>query len=190
MEDERTVLVVGATGKQGRSTVKFLLGPDRPASPGIKFKVLALTRDTSSESARQLLERNKQHVDNFTLVQGDLDKPDSIRNIFQDAASSDNCGIWGVFVALAYPGLGESAKGEIQQAKVRFSVARPKAHYRFVDAWLSCSCWPTLPLSSRLSPSYIQAAFRLAPARMTTLTTPTVRNHRLKSIAGNWAQRA
>lgn len=118
MEAERTVLVVGATGKQGRSTVKFLLEPDQPTSPDIKFKVLALTRDTSSESARQLLERNKQHVDNFSLVQGDLDKIDSIRKVFEAAASSDGGGIWGVFVALAYPGLGESAEGEIKQAKV------------------------------------------------------------------------
>lgn len=118
MEAERTVLVVGATGKQGRSIVKFLLEPDPPASPDIKFKVLALTRDTSSESARQLLERNQQHEDKFSLVRGDLDKPDSIRKVFADAASSDRGGIWGVFVALAYPGLGQSAEGEIRQAKV------------------------------------------------------------------------
>lgn len=118
MEAERTVLVVGATGKQGRGTVKFLLGPDQPASPGVKFRVLALTRAISSESARQLVEQNKQHVDNFSLVQGDLDKPDSIRKIFQDAASPDSRGLWGVFVALAYPGLGESAKGEVKQAEV------------------------------------------------------------------------
>lgn len=122
MEAERTVLVVGATGKQGRSTVKFLLGPDGLASPDIKFKILALTRDKSSESARKLLERNKQHEGNFSLVQGDLDKPDSIRKIFQDAASSGGRGIWGVFVALAYPGLGENAEGEIKQAKVLFSL--------------------------------------------------------------------
>lgn len=121
MDAELTVLVVGATGKQGRSTVKFLLEPEQPASPDVKFKALALTRDTSSESARQLLERNKQHGDKFSLVQGDLDKPDSIRKIFQDAASSGGRGIWGVFVALAYPGLGESAEGEIKQAKVRLS---------------------------------------------------------------------
>lgn len=118
MAVERTVLVVGATGKQGRSTVKFLLEPEGPASPDIKYRILALTRDTSSESARQLLERNKQHADDFSLVQGDLDKPDSIKKVFQDAASPDSRGLWGVFVALAYPGLGASADGEIKQAKV------------------------------------------------------------------------
>lgn len=119
MEAERNVLVVGATGKQGRNTVKFLLEPDEPASGTGKFKVLALTRNTTSEAAHRLLERNKQHADDFSLVQGDLDKPDSIRKIFQDA-SSNGRGIWGVFVALAYPGLGESADGEIKQAKVRY----------------------------------------------------------------------
>lgn len=118
MEAKRTVLVVGATGKQGRSTVKFLLETGQSTSPDIKFKVLALTRDTSSESARQLLERNTQHVDDFSMVQGDLDKPDSISKVFEDAASSDGSAIWGVFVALAYPGLGQSAEGEIKQAKV------------------------------------------------------------------------
>ncbi|KAL2281730.1 hypothetical protein FJTKL_11408 [Diaporthe vaccinii] len=123
MEAKRTVLVVGATGKQGRSTVKYLLEPDQPASPSIKFKVMGLTRDTSSESAHQLLERTKQHVDNFSLVQGDFHKPDSIRKVFEDAASSDDGGIWGVFVVLAYPGLGESAQGEIKQARLLADLA-------------------------------------------------------------------
>lgn len=118
MEAERTVLVVGATGKQGRTTLRFLLEPEGSESPDIKFRVLALTRNISSESARQLLEWNKQHVDNFSLVQGDLHKPDSIRKVFENAASSDGCGMWAVFVVLAYPGLGESAQGELKQAKV------------------------------------------------------------------------
>jgi uncharacterized protein YbjT (DUF2867 family) len=122
MEAERNVLVVGATGKQGRATVKYLLEPDPSESSAIKYKVQALTRNPSSEPARQLLERNRQHVEELSLVQGDLDKPDSIRKIFQDAASSNGGGIWGVFVALAYPGLGESAEGEIKQAKVCYSV--------------------------------------------------------------------
>lgn len=133
MEAERTVLVVGATGKQGRSTVKFLFEPEQPQSPDIKFRVLALTRDTSSEPARQLLERNKEHVDNFSLVQGDLDKPDSIRKVFQDAASSGGRGIWGVFVALAYPGLGESAEGETKQAKVCFFLGNHDPDAKTVD---------------------------------------------------------
>lgn len=50
--------------------------------PGdIKIKVLATTRNISSESARRLLERNKQHAEDLDLVQRDLDKPDTIRNI-------------------------------------------------------------------------------------------------------------
>ena len=140
MEAERNVLVVGATGKQGRATVKFLLDPDGSGSPGIKFKVQALTRDISSESARQLLERNKQHVDDISLVQGDLDKPESIRKVFQDAASSNGRGIWGVFVALAYPGLGESAEGEIKQAKVWCSYIYLGLCVRLVEASFGCSC--------------------------------------------------
>ncbi|KAI3391190.1 hypothetical protein diail_7795, partial [Diaporthe ilicicola] len=123
MQNERTVLVVGATGKQGRSAIKFLLQPDQPTSQDIKFKILALTRDTSSTSARQLLERNEQHASRISLVQGDLDKPDSIRKVFQDAASSEGQGIWGVFVVLAYPGLGESGDGEIRQGKLLADLA-------------------------------------------------------------------
>ncbi|KAJ0122043.1 hypothetical protein J7T55_002554 [Diaporthe amygdali] len=123
MEAQRTILVVGATGKQGRSTIKYLLDPDQQAPQGTKFKVLALTRDTSSPSARQLLERNKQHASRIDLVQGDLEKPESIRKIFQNAASPDGHGIWGVFVALAYPGLGESAAGEIRQGKLLADLA-------------------------------------------------------------------
>ncbi|KAL1864543.1 hypothetical protein Daus18300_007558 [Diaporthe australafricana] len=123
MQTERNVLVIGATGKQARSTIKFLLKPDEPASQDIKFKVLALTRDTSSASARQLLERNKEHAANISLVQGDLNKPDSIQRVFEDARSSDGRGIWGVFVVLAYPGLGESADGEIRQGKLLADLA-------------------------------------------------------------------
>ena len=126
MDAERTVLVVGATGTHGKSTVKFLLQPDQLALPDVEFKILALTRDTSSESARQLLERNNQHGDKVNLVQGDLEKPDSIRNIFQDATSSGGRGIWGVFVALAYPGLGESADGGDQASQGTIPLGNPQ----------------------------------------------------------------
>jgi hypothetical protein len=51
-----------------------------------------------------------------TVVQGDLDSPESIRRIFED--QKDKGGIWGVFSVLAFPGLGANADGEERQGKV------------------------------------------------------------------------
>lgn len=184
MEAQRTILVVGATGKQGRSTIKYLLNPDQQAPQGIKFKVLALTRDTSSPSARQLLERNKKHASSINLVQGDLEKPESIRKIFQDAASPDGHGIWGVFVALAYPGLGESAAGEIRQGKVRLLLTIYITRPIRVEIY-SCSCWPILPSSSVLRCSCTRVRSRLAPQRMTISIILTVQSRKLRTIARN-----
>ncbi|MFV2085721.1 NmrA family NAD(P)-binding protein [Micromonospora sp. LOL_021] len=59
-----TVLVIGATGKQGGATARALL------ERGVAVR--ALVRDASSDAARALRERGAE------LVRGDLDDPASL----------------------------------------------------------------------------------------------------------------
>jgi uncharacterized protein YbjT (DUF2867 family) len=63
-----TVLITGASGKQGGSVIKNLLEKNVP------FKILALTRDANSDSAKRLAQKSE----NITLIQGNLDDPASI----------------------------------------------------------------------------------------------------------------
>jgi hypothetical protein len=77
-----------------------------------EIRILALTRDASSATAKKLAE--EPHV---SVVQGDLNHEESIRKIFEDAKSGGEQ-IWGVFAVLAYPGLGANADGEEKQGKV------------------------------------------------------------------------
>jgi uncharacterized protein YbjT (DUF2867 family) len=103
--------VAGATGKQGRALIEAL----RPTSNSdhIPFRVLALTRSASSPSAQRLFQ--ERHVQ---VIEGDLDSPESMRKIYEDAKGLG--GIWGVFCVLAFPGLGANADGEERQGKVQF----------------------------------------------------------------------
>ncbi|WWC98269.1 hypothetical protein V866_005160 [Kwoniella sp. B9012] len=61
MAARQTILVIGATGKQGSATIKAL---DQS-----KFKILAATRDASSEKAKAL---------GVDLVEGSLENPESL----------------------------------------------------------------------------------------------------------------
>ncbi|KAL8885263.1 MAG: hypothetical protein Q9215_006859 [Flavoplaca cf. flavocitrina] len=60
----KTLLITGATGKQGRACIESLLSSPSPSS----FKILALTRNASSPSATRLAQRAPQ----IQLIQGDL----------------------------------------------------------------------------------------------------------------------
>ncbi|CAK7220137.1 hypothetical protein SBRCBS47491_004087 [Sporothrix bragantina] len=64
-----TVLVVGATGKQGAMTIKSLLALDVP-----DLRILALTRDSSTPRAQSLAASDAR----IELLQGDQLKPDAI----------------------------------------------------------------------------------------------------------------
>jgi uncharacterized protein YbjT (DUF2867 family) len=71
--EQKTILVTGATGKQGKATIEALL---RSSSP---FRILALTRNASTLTA-QLLSR-KRHV---TVVQGSPTNPAPIFESYQN----------------------------------------------------------------------------------------------------------
>ncbi|KAJ5396722.1 hypothetical protein N7509_004835 [Penicillium cosmopolitanum] len=100
----RTVLVTGATGKQGGSVIQALL--DQNAD----FEILAVTRDASSKSAQKL--ENKSS--NIKLVQGNLDQAE---DIFICAKRVTSNPIWGVFsVQVPVPG-GSNHDAEEKQGK-------------------------------------------------------------------------
>jgi uncharacterized protein YbjT (DUF2867 family) len=109
----KTVLVVGATGRQGRAVISALFLRSN-------FRILALTRNPNSTASRALLHGRwaTGPVDALLeFVRGDLDKPQTVRKIFE---AERNGGIAAVFVALAFPGLGARADKEESQGIVSF----------------------------------------------------------------------
>lgn len=80
----RALLITGATGKQGGSVIKALLARNAD------FKILAVTRDVASPSAKRLAAASPK----ITLVQGNLDNTEAI---FQNAKKAAQEPVWGVF---------------------------------------------------------------------------------------------
>ncbi|KAK3334180.1 hypothetical protein B0T19DRAFT_440872 [Cercophora scortea] len=145
---KRTILVTGATGKQGRALVHSLLGAspgsaavvpslpdgaaesaDRPSQSQsgksgdeIEWNILALTRSASSPRSRALLLPTATTRHKISLVEGDLADRARIRAIFEDAAKA-GAPIWGVYVVLAYPGLGSRSDVEKEQGKMLADLA-------------------------------------------------------------------
>ncbi|KAE8362536.1 nucleoside-diphosphate-sugar epimerase family protein [Aspergillus caelatus] len=89
----RTLLITGATGKQGGSVIDNLISQDAD------FEILAVTRDAQSNSAQKLLKKSS----NIKLVEGNLDRPE---DIFRQAQKATTQPIWGVFsIQTPVPGL-------------------------------------------------------------------------------------
>ena len=109
----RTILVAGATGKQGRALIEGAVKTTED------IRIIALTRDAKSPSAQSL----KALSDRIQLAQANLDDPSSVRKVFEDASAGGGK-IWGVFVVLAFPGLGADGAGEEKQGIVRSSLQR------------------------------------------------------------------
>ncbi|KAI9755892.1 MAG: hypothetical protein M4579_004106 [Chaenotheca gracillima] len=106
----RTILVSGATGKQGKGVVDALLSsPAKQPS----FKVFALTRNTESPAAKALADK---YGSNLTLVGGDLDDCDAV---FKAA----NTPIWGVFSVQVFSGGKASIESEGRQGKALADAA-------------------------------------------------------------------
>lgn len=80
----RTILITGATGKQGGSVVAALL------KEIADIEILAVTRDASSSGAQKL----KAKSSNIKLVEGNLD---DVEKIFENAHKASSRPIWGVF---------------------------------------------------------------------------------------------
>jgi len=93
MNEDRTVLVSGATGRQGGAVVRHMLAKG--------WKLRALTRNTSNHAAQELARMGVQ------LVQGDLEDPASLARAAQD--------VYGIYSVQDFWAVG--AKREIQQGK-------------------------------------------------------------------------
>lgn len=72
---DRTLLITGATGKQGGATIRSLTGSE--------FRLRAMTRKPHAEAARDLKNRG------IEVVEGDLDDEDSLKRTLD--------GVWGVY---------------------------------------------------------------------------------------------
>lgn len=86
MSTQRTILVTGATGKQGRSVIDALLAMSDPFNDTtIGLHILALARNVSSVPAQALAQ-----MDKISVIQGDLD---DIEGVFQRNKQP----VWGLF---------------------------------------------------------------------------------------------
>ena len=83
----KTILVVGATGKQGRAVIDALLN----SSDAQSFNILGLTRNPTSPVAQKLADKGVQ------IVQGDLNDVPAVFKTAKEVAGGD---IWGLFVTL------------------------------------------------------------------------------------------
>jgi uncharacterized protein YbjT (DUF2867 family) len=74
MSDKKVIAVLGATGAQGGGLVRAIL-----ADPSGGFTVRAVTRDVSSDKAKELAKLGAE------VVQGDVDDLESLKKAFQGA---------------------------------------------------------------------------------------------------------
>ncbi|KAF2653239.1 NAD(P)-binding protein [Lophiostoma macrostomum CBS 122681] len=77
----RTILITGATGRQGGATIRALQDTD--------FEILAITRNPDSPGAQRLARQNRS----IKLVQGDVN---DVPAIFQRAKAVAGQPVWGV----------------------------------------------------------------------------------------------
>jgi uncharacterized protein YbjT (DUF2867 family) len=101
----RTILVTGATGKQGGSVVDALLS----RFPS-EFSILAVTRNAQSSSALRLSNKSPS----VKLLEGNLDDVPKLFNAAKRAASGP---IWGVYSVQAAVTKDTTFDGEVRQGK-------------------------------------------------------------------------
>ena len=107
-DTDKTVLVTGATGRQGGAVVRHMLAKG--------WKLRALTRKTNSHAARALA---RQGVE---VVQGDLEDPSSV--------ASASAGVYGVYSVQDFWAVG--ARREVQQGKNVADTAKKAGVKHFV----------------------------------------------------------
>jgi uncharacterized protein YbjT (DUF2867 family) len=105
---DRTVLVTGATGRQGGAVIRHMLAAG--------WRLRALTRSPASHAARRLAEQGVE------VVQGDLDDPGSL----EKAAH----GVYGVYSLQDYWSIGP--RREVEQGKALAEAAKKAGVAHFV----------------------------------------------------------
>ncbi|KAI9818682.1 MAG: hypothetical protein M1832_004157 [Thelocarpon impressellum] len=114
----KTLLITGATGKQGGAVISALLS-SKHTPP---FKILALTRNTEAASAKRLAEKP-----GVSLIKGDLDDPTAV---FQQAGGPGK--VWGVFSVQVPLGGKATPETEERQGKELATVAAENGVEHFV----------------------------------------------------------
>ncbi|KAH8111932.1 NmrA-domain-containing protein [Phellopilus nigrolimitatus] len=112
IKDKPLVAVVGATGAQGGSVVKYLL-----EDPDSTFRVRALTRNTESPKAKELA------ASGVEVVKADMDDAQSVKKAFE--------GVYGVFGVTNYWET-MSEETEIRQGKTLVNAALAAEVQHFV----------------------------------------------------------
>ena len=107
MSSPKPLLVLGATGKQGKKVIETILASDSKAD----FTILALTRNPDTASAKALAAKSTI----IKLVKGNLD---DTPNVFRAALeASAGAPIWGVFSVQQAVQDGANQDRETQQGK-------------------------------------------------------------------------
>ncbi|KAF2278613.1 NmrA family protein-like protein [Westerdykella ornata] len=124
MAHQKSILVTGATGKQGGAVLKHLheLG---------EFKLLAVTRNTTSGSAQRIVDKYPGTI----LVQGDLNDVPALFASAKTAlrAAGEDDSIWGVYSVQVSMGSGTTYDGEIKQGNdlIDESIKHGVKHFVF-----------------------------------------------------------
>ena len=108
MTQDGTILITGATGRQGGSVVRHMLAKD--------WKLRALTREPGGGAARNLIDRGVE------VVRGDLEDPSSLEKAVQ--------GVRGIYSVQDFWAVG--AKREVQQGKNLADAAKKTGVAHFV----------------------------------------------------------
>lgn len=111
----RTLLITGATGKQGGAVI------DAVFSSSSEFVIFGVTRNPHSAKAKKLAEKWPA----IKLLRGNLDDP---KAIFADVKSP----IWGVFSVQVPFGGGATPEKEERQAKALVDASREHGVHHFV----------------------------------------------------------
>jgi len=96
----KSILVIGATGKQGGSLINALLASDEG---GKAFNLLGVTRSPTSNSSQNLIEKGVK------IVQGDVK---NVPALFSEAKKVAGGPIWGVFSVTMNQGAQEETEGK------------------------------------------------------------------------------
>jgi uncharacterized protein YbjT (DUF2867 family) len=111
----KSILIFGATGKQGGSVLRALI--EHPAFTPTEYTILAVTRDPGSPGARRLAELSPA----IKLVKGDIAKAEET---FRDLPATQ---LWGVYTMTT-----PSAKNETRQGIAIAEAAADAGAHRFV----------------------------------------------------------
>lgn len=126
MTSPKPVLVLGATGKQGKGVVNALLASKARDA----FTILALTRSPESASAKALAAKSPT----IKLIKGNVD---DVPSVFKAALeATNNRPIWGVFSMQQAVQDGATQEGETRQGKDMIDGAL--AHDVKVFVYTSC----------------------------------------------------